>query len=118
MVYRDEIADLMRQLPPIKQTFDHAWPLTTYLNGFLNYRYQGSLAVHKVCGRGGMSAFLDENPPALMMQEFVNFKMAKRLRGNGHDVLIPLDADLTPLARETHRRNHEARFLGRRGLVR
>jgi len=105
MVYRDEVADLMRKLPAIKQTFDHAWPLTAYINGFTNYRYMGSLAVHKVMGKGGMSAFMDENPVQLMMREYVNFKPTKRQRGNGHDVCIPLDADLTPLAHEAHRAN-------------
>ena len=103
MVYSDETADLIRKLPVVHQTFDHSWPLTAYISGLVNYRYMGSLAVHRVCGRGGMAAYMGENPPQLMMEEYVNFRQAKRQNGSGHDVCIPLDADLKPLAHEMHR---------------
>lgn len=105
MAYRDEVADLMRALPMVKQTFDHAWPLTAYVNGYTNYRDLSSLAVHRIMGKGGMSAFMDSNPPQLLMREYVTFRWAKRRRGNGHDVLIPLDQDLTPLAHAHHKAN-------------
>ena len=110
MCYRDEIADLMRSLPLIKQTFDTAWPLTAYINGFTNYRYQGSLAVHRICGTGGMSAFMSSNPPQTMMEEYVKYRLAKRRSGTGKDLLIPLDCDLTLLARETHKAARIKRF--------
>lgn len=107
MVYAEKIAALMRALPAIGQTFDHAWPLTAYLNGYTNYRDLGSLAIHRVCGVGGMNSYLSANPVQLMMGQFVDFKKAKKIHGNGHDVLIPLDKDLTPLAKETHIKNRK-----------
>jgi hypothetical protein len=105
MVYCEKIAALMRELPAIKQTFDHAWPLTAYINGYLNYRYMGSLAIHRVCGTGGMAGFMTDNPVQLMMTEYVNIRKAKRQRGNAWDVCIPLDPDIKPLAHEKHRAN-------------
>ena len=107
MVYRDAIAGLMRALPPIRQTFDHCWPLTAYVNGYQNYRDLSSLAVHRIMGVGGMSAFMDANPPQLMMQDLIRFRRAKRQRGNGHDILIPIDSDLLPKAHELHRKNRK-----------
>lgn len=111
MVYRDEIADLMRALPEIDQTFDHTWPLTAYINGFLNYRYLGSLAEHRIGTQGGMLAYLATQAPALLMQQYINFRPRTILRGNGNDYNIPLDGDLRPLAHEEHKRNRQTRGL-------
>lgn len=105
MVYADKIGALMRALPATKQTFDTAWPLTAYLNGYTNYRFLGSLAVHRVCTTGGMSAYLDETPVQTMLERYVRYRRAKRQRGNGHDILIPLDADVLPAARAMHKTN-------------
>lgn len=102
MVYRREVAEMMAALPAIPQTFDHCWPLTAYVNGLTNYRYLGSLAIHRVCGRGGMQAYMTDNAPAALMQEYVTFRRAKIQRGNGLDLLLPMDEDLLPLAIETH----------------
>jgi hypothetical protein len=109
MVYRDEIADLMRALPEIDQTFDHTWPLTAYINGFLNYRYLGSLAEHRIGTQGGMLAYLATQEPALLMQDYIRFRPRTILRGNGNDYNIPLDSDLLPIAHEEHRRNRIAK---------
>lgn len=103
MVYGDEVADLMRALPEIPQTFDHAWPLTAYINGFRNYRYQGSLAVHKVCTLGGMRTFMDNTPAAVMMTEFVDIKPTDKDYGPGRSLKIPLDKDVTKFAHARHK---------------
>jgi hypothetical protein len=105
MVYDEKIAKLMRELKPIKCTFDTEWSLTSYLNGYTNYRYLGSLAIHKVCGVGGMNDFMANNPAIKTLEPYVNYRNAKRQNGNGKDLLIPLDSDLKPLAKETHQNN-------------
>lgn len=105
MVYSNKIARLMRNLEPIKCTFDTEWSLTSYLNGYTNYRYLGSLAVHMVCGVGGMNDFMANNPAVKTLEAYVNYRLAKRQKGNGKDLLIPLDSDLKPLARFTHNQN-------------
>lgn len=102
MAYTNEVADLMRALPPVPLTFDTIWPLTAYINGFTNYRFLGSLAVHHVCTRGGMNTFMQNNPPQTIMEEYVTYRKAKRINGTGMDLLIPMDSDLTPKAKEAH----------------
>lgn len=105
MVYNRRIADLMAKLPIVKTTFDNAWAMTAYVNGYTNYRFMGSLAVHKVCGKGGMQLFMAENPAELMNQDLIDFKRAKKQRGNGLDYLIPLDADINQKAHCLHNLN-------------
>ena len=105
MVYREEIAKLMRALPSIPQTFDHAWALTAYINGYINYRYLGSVALHCSLSKGGMNTYLTENPVALMMEQYINFRRTIKQSGNGHDVCIPLDPDLRPEAHFAHKMN-------------
>lgn len=105
MVYNNTIADLMRGLPKAKATFDNAWPLTAYINGYTNYRFMGSIAVHRVCTTGGMNEFMKANIPVLMMHEYIDFKRAKRQTGTGMDYLIPLDKDVNQKAHYLHRFN-------------
>ncbi len=79
MVYGEKIARLMRELPPVKTAFDCAWPITAYVNGYVNYRDQGSLAIHRVCGTGGMRAFMTATPLHLMATEWLDFEPAKHV---------------------------------------
>lgn len=105
MVYNEAIAELMRELPRAKATFDNAWPLTAYINGYTNYRYMNSIAIHRVCTTGGMNTFMRANKPVLMMHEFIDFKAARRQNGSGMDYLIPLDKDVNQKAHEMHKIN-------------
>lgn len=105
MVYSEKIAQVMRRLKPIKSTFDTEWSLTSYLLGYTNYRYLGSLAIHMVCGVGGMNDFMANNPAVKTLEPYVNYRKSKKQNGSGMDLLIPLDADLKPLAKEVHNQN-------------
>lgn len=102
MVYGEKIATLMRSLTPMKVTFDTEWSLTSYINGYSNYRFQGSLAIHKVCGKGGMSEFMRTHPALTNLDEYVTYRKARKTNGSGKDLLIPLDSDLKPLAHLIH----------------
>jgi len=105
MIYRDEIANLMRELPEAEAVFDSAWSLTAYLKGYVNYRYLGSLSIHRVCRSGGMQEFMKRTNLELTLTEFIDYKQSKRIVGNGYDWLIPLDKDLKPSAKEEHIKN-------------
>ncbi len=105
MVYGKRVASLMSKLPIVKTAFDNAWAMTAYVNGYTNYRFMGSLAVHRVCGRGGMQLFMAENPADLMCEDLIDFKRSKKQRGNGFDYLIPLDADINQKAHCLHNLN-------------
>lgn len=110
MAYSEKIAKLMRELPPVKTAFDCAWAITSYVNGYTNCRYLGSLAVHRVCGIGGMSAFMKATPLHTMASEWLVFKPLTRQNGTCKDVSIPLDSDVKPEARAEHLRMRKIRF--------
>lgn len=110
MVYAEKIAALMRDLEPVKTAFDCAWPITSYVNGYTNYRYLGSLAVHRVCGTGGMQTFMSDTPLHVMSEQWLRFKPLKHRDGSCNDVSIPLDADVKPEAKAEHKRMRMVRF--------
>ena len=105
MLYSNDVAKMIREIPVVKTVFDEGFPLTAYLNGYENYRYLGSLAVHKICTTGGMNSFYkstDYSKLKNMYPEYINYKMGKNGRW-----LIPMDKDLTPKAKEMHKANRE-----------
>lgn len=108
MAYGEEVADLMRDLPVVHARYDDIWPLTAYLHGFRNYRYRGSLALHRILGTGGMSTYMSETPRPLLCWDWVNYRHLPKGRP-GRDYSIPSDSDLKPEAREEHRKARRAR---------
>lgn len=101
MVYSEKVAKLIRKLPVRKTMFDDIWCITTYINGFNNYRYQGSLALHFICSSGGMRLFMREENPGLAAEEYIDYKRGKR----EGEWLIPLDKDVNDWARFLHGKN-------------
>lgn len=100
MVYADKIAEIVRRLPAEKFRYDDLWPLSAYINGYTNYAYKGSLAIHMICTKGGMRTFMaDENPPYACAQ-YINYRKIK----NGV-FAIGLDSDVNAYARELHKKN-------------
>lgn len=101
MVYSEKIAKLIRKLPIEKTMFDDIWCITTYVNGYMNYRYQGSLALHYICSTGGMRLFMREENPKLACEEYINYKKGKK-ENEWH---IPLDEDINEWAKFLHQKN-------------
>lgn len=100
MVYADKIAEIVRRLPAEKFRYDDLWPLSAYINGYTNYAYKGSLAIHMICTKGGMRTFMaDENPPYACAQ-YINYRKIK----NGV-FAIGLDSDVNAYARKLHKKN-------------
>ena len=106
MVYNNTIANLMRTLPEVPTKFDNAWSLTTYINGYTNYAFKGSVALHFVLRSDGMQQFNRENPIELMCSEFINFvpKIRKTVLGETN-YKIPADVDVNQTARNLHKAN-------------
>lgn len=101
MIYSEKIAELIRQLPVEKTMFDDVWPITAYVNGYTNYRYLGSLALHFVCRSGGMRLFMQEECPKLACPEYINYRKGKR----PNEWLIPMDSDISEFAHFLHMEN-------------
>jgi hypothetical protein len=109
MLYNDTIADLMRKLPLIETVFDEGWSLTSYLNGFVNYRYLGSLSIHRTLTKGGMHEYyknVDINRLGLLYGEYLNYR--KTSKGETH---IPIDSDIKWCAKEVHKKARSQMLL-------
>lgn len=102
MAYGNDVADLMRGLDPVPTRYDDIWPLTAYLNGYRNYRYRGSLAIHGIMQRGGMNLYMRREPRPLLCWDWVNYRY---LDGQpvGMEYSIPMDSDLKQVAKDTHK---------------
>lgn len=107
MAYGEDVAELMRDLPVVDARYDDIWPLTAYLEGYRSFRYQGSLAVHRIMTKGGMNTYMRSEPRELLCWDWIDYKF---LPGQpvGSDYSIPMDADLRPNAKQRH---HEMRSI-------
>lgn len=108
MAYTDEVADLMRELDPVPARYDDLWPLTAYLEGRRNYRYLGSIAVHRIMQKGGMNQYMRQEPRPLLAGKWVVYPHLPGQRV-GMDYGIPMDKDLRPIAVEKHHENRAAK---------
>lgn len=108
MAYNREVAKLMSELVVQPARYDDIWPLTAYLNGYRNYRYRGSLAVHRIMLKGGMNTYMKSEPRPLLCWDWVNYRP---LLGQpvGSDYSIPMDSDLKPKAKEMHKTTRAAK---------
>lgn len=104
MLYRDDVADLIRELPLKETVFDEGWALTAFLNGYENYRYLGSVAIHSICTRGGMAQWykdIDYSKLSLLYDKYISYRKAK----DGVRYHIPIDSDLKLEAKAEHNKN-------------
>lgn len=73
------------------------WSLASYLSGYQNMRYLGSLAVHKILSSGGRKSWVQDGDIKLPNQEYIAIK--KSQNGGYH---IPSSSEITDLARSIH----------------
>jgi hypothetical protein len=109
-VYGKALASIMASMEIVKATFDNAWALTAYLQGYQNYAYKGSLAIHRICTSGGMRSFMENEEHELTYENLINYKTVKNPRGKGRDICIPMDSDLKPIVRLIHKQNRIKKF--------
>lgn len=100
MVYSEKIAEIMRSLPADKFRYDDLWSISSYINGYTNFAYKGSLAIHMICTKGGMRTFMAEENPPYACARYINYRKIK----NGV-FAIGLDGDVNEYARELHKKN-------------
>lgn len=107
MAYAEPTAALMRDLDPVPARYDDIWPLTAYLSGRMNYRYSGSLSVHVIRSKGGMSAYMGAEPRPLLCHRWIDYE---RISGAkvGREYAIPADKHLRECAKREHRDNRRA----------
>lgn len=105
LLFRDDVADIIRNIPNEQYLFDDClWAMYAYINGYSNYRYQGSVAVHQICTTGGRKSWLKvvhKNNRVLPPAEYLSVRPSKDADG----YYICNDKDLTSLAHELHKRH-------------
>jgi hypothetical protein len=80
------------------------WSLATYLAGLDNFRYRGSVTIHRICRTGGRRAWVKMQTRRIPDPEFLAMR-ASKVPGNWN---IGASADLTPLAKAMHQRARAA----------
>lgn len=100
MVYSDKVAELMRALPAEPFRYDDLWSLTTYINGYTNYAFKGSLAIHMVCTKGGMRSWMAATAPPYACARYINYRKLK-----DGVYAIGMDSDVNEYARSLHKQN-------------
>lgn len=103
LLFRDDVADIVRKIPNEQYLFDDClWAMYAYINGYSNYRYLGSVAVHQICTNGGRRSWLKEsNNRVLPPVNFLRVRKSTDLDG----YYICKDSDLTELAHIYHKNN-------------
>lgn len=112
MAYSRQIADLIvANLEPLHARYDDMWPITSYINGFTNYRYGGSQSVHQTLGKGGMAKYMADEPRPLLGWKYVDYPRLMSTKV-GSEYGIPLDKDVRESAKKLHVANRAARGFG------
>lgn len=77
------------------------WSLASYLNGYQNLRYLGSLSLHRILSAGGRKSYVNEKRD-LPSSEFIAMRPCNKTSTDVHGFHIPDQRDLTALAKFTH----------------
>lgn len=107
MVFGPKVREAILSMPIRPWAFDDVHTsLCAYLAGYQNLRYLGSLAIHRTLHRGGLQRSYREQPFDPPLAEYITARPCVPVyeAGSGQNHHIPQSSDLTPLARETHRR--------------
>ena len=104
---RQDVADIIKQIHRQQYLFDNPlWSIYSYVNGYDNYRYMGSAAVHEICTKGGRRKWINESNShkALPPPEWLNVRRGKGKAGGFDEYLICDSSDVTDAAHEMHER--------------
>lgn len=110
MLFKREHVPLL--LEDIRPWFadDAHMSLTTYLNGYTNYRYLGSLALHRIQTKGGLlTIFQTDNTLAHPDPRFIMLHPCSAIYKDApnNNYFYPMSRDLTKLAHTLHQKNRE-----------
>jgi hypothetical protein len=107
LLFNSSVAKLILGMPN-KAYFDDntEWSLYLYIRGFVNYRYRGSLTIHRICGKGGRRAWIKDDPSVIPDTRYIKMHPSKM---EAEKYLIGVSKDLTKEAHNLHKANREAR---------
>lgn len=103
MVFREWITEEIINLGVNNFWCDNTeWSMASYLAGYHNARYLGSMAVHKILSQGGRKSYVESVQRKLPNPRFVNVRPAKVSGFDGYH--IPCSSDITSEAKAERKR--------------
>lgn len=98
MIFNSSIARKIIELGQQDYWCDNTeWSLVSYLNGYQNMRYLGSLAIHRILSAGGRKSWVNNSDVKLPHSEYISLK--KDAKGGYH---IPSGTEITSFAKGIH----------------
>lgn len=86
--------------------------LAAYIAGYENFRYQGSLLIHRILAPGGLKVYFNAQKLPTPDPRLVKLRAAARtIYQVDNNWMMPEDGDLTPYARMLHARNKPYKTL-------
>lgn len=105
MVFDRKTADLIRQIPEGRYFSDNTqWSLTAYTAGLANYRYLGSMTIHRICQKGGRRSWISSSDVILPDPDLISVREGRPIAGKV-EYLIGRSDDLTDQAHHLHKTN-------------
>lgn len=111
MMFRQDMAEIIKAIPRVQYLFDNPlWSIYSYVNGYDNFRYLGSAAVHEICTKGGRRKWINESNSrkSLPPSDWLNVRKGKGKAGGFDEYLICDSSDITEMAHDMHRRMKRA----------
>ena len=109
LLFRKDIADIIKGIPNEQYLFDDClWAMYSYIHGYDNYRYQGSVSIHRVCTKGGRRTWIDKGgKKVLPPKDYLNVRKGNGKKNGYNEYLICVDSDLTEYAKMLHDSNKD-----------
>lgn len=109
MVYARALVPVLAETATTPWLFDDTQVgLSAYLAGYENWRYRGSIAIHRILSTGGMKVLKAGTPHVLPDARWLRSRRSVETSCpiDAHNLYIPVSSDLTP---EAHARHLDAR---------
>ena len=105
LLFSSKIAKIIAAIPEGDYFCDNSeWSLAVYLAGYTNYRYKGSLTIHRICSKGGRRAWVLLSDKKIPNEQFLKIKKGN-LTNRINNFLVGDSSDLTLAAKEMHKQN-------------
>jgi len=109
MAFGRAVAELIAKLPQGQYFSDNSEiAVKVYVAGYENYRYLGSLTMHKACRKGGRKKWVNEGEQKQLPDpKLLTIRLGKAGENapNDNKLLIADSSDLTELAHKLHNQN-------------
>jgi hypothetical protein len=105
-IYARKIVRLLGTQPVKPYMFDDVQVgLAAYVAGYDNYRYQGSLLIHRIMAPGGLKVYFNAQTLPKPDARLLTIRACKPVYGVDNNYYMPESSDLTAYAHLLHARN-------------